>query len=91
MKNEAMTIEPATTKLVNAQTLLESLFDERSRPTLRTLRTWTKTRIIPCVRCGGLVYYDIAQVRKALIDRCDGINKARQVAIGPGGKKSLTT
>lgn len=66
MKNDAITTEPGATKLVNAHTLLEILFDERSRPTLRTLRTWTKKRIIPCVRCGGLVYYDIAQVRTAL-------------------------
>ena len=63
MKNDA---GHGTRKLVNAETLLEILFEARSRPTLRTLRTWTKEQIVPCVRCGGLVFYDIAQVRAAL-------------------------
>jgi len=70
MKSEAtLTTAQGTTKLVNAHTLLEVLFDERSRPSLRSLRTWTKSRIVPCVRCGGLVFYDIEQVRAALTKR----------------------
>jgi hypothetical protein len=73
MQNEAtLTTERGTAKLVNAQTLLEILFDERSRPSLRSLRTWTKSRVVPCVRVGGLVFYDVEQVRNALAKRTVG-------------------
>jgi|EBPBio282013_DNA_FD.fasta_scaffold30051_3 hypothetical protein len=69
MKNDANPKQRETTKLVDALTLLDIVFDERSRPTLRTMRTWTKKQVIPCVRCGGLVYYDLEQVRAALANR----------------------
>ena len=74
MKDDAKSGESA--KLVDALTLLEVLFDERSRPTLRSLRTWTKQGIIPCVRCGGLIFFNVAHVRAALASRqakhCNG-------------------
>lgn len=77
MQNEAtLTTERGTAKLVNAHTLLDILFDDRSRPSLRSLRTWTKNRVIPCVRCGGLVFYDAEQVKIALAKRT--IKEARR-------------
>jgi len=67
MKHDATVgTECGTIKLVNAETLLEILFDQRSRPSLRSLRKWTKDRVVPCVRCGGLVFYDVDQVKAAL-------------------------
>ena len=58
-----------TTKLLNANALLETLFDEKCRPSMRSLRTWTANRIIPCVRLGGLIFYDPEQVKAALVRR----------------------
>jgi len=70
MKNEAtLPIERGTEKLVDAQTLLDLLFDERARPCLRSLRAWTANQIVPCIRCGGLIFYDVEQVRAALARR----------------------
>ena len=70
MKHEAtLATERGTTKLVNAKTLLELIWDERSRPSMRSLRTWTTQRIVPSVRCGGLIYYDPEAVRVALARR----------------------
>jgi hypothetical protein len=66
MKTDAMPMQRQTNKLVNAQTLLELLFDERSCPSLRSLRKWTKEQIVPSVRCGGLVFYDVEEVKAAL-------------------------
>jgi len=63
---EVVRPELMTAKLVNAQTLLETLFDHRSRPSVRSLRKWTKDRIVPSIRCGGLVFYDVEQVKAAL-------------------------
>ena len=65
-KEVLLTTEHGTSKLVNAKILLELLWDERSRPSLRTLRTWTASRAIPAVRLGGLVFYDPQAVRAAL-------------------------
>ncbi len=70
MQNEpTLTTERGTARLVTAPTLLEIVFDERSRPSLRSLRSWTANRIIPCIRCGGLVFYDVEQVKTALARR----------------------
>jgi len=55
--------------LVTAQKLLEMLWDEDSRPCLRSLRTWTTSRIIPSIRIGGLVFYDPDHVKSALLKR----------------------
>jgi hypothetical protein len=53
-------------KLVNAKKLLELLFDEDSRPSLRTLRNWTAANAIPFVRLGHLVFFSPDKVREAL-------------------------
>jgi hypothetical protein len=59
----------ATPKLVNGQRLLEELFDEDSRPSLRTLRNWTAAKAIPFVRLGHLVFFFVPDVKSALEKR----------------------
>jgi hypothetical protein len=53
-------------QLVDAERLLELLFEEQSRPSLRWLREQQARRAIPFVRLGRLVFFDLAQVRAAL-------------------------
>ncbi len=59
----------APAKLVNGPTLLVLLFDENSRPSLRWLRTMTKSKAIPFVRLGHLVFFYPPDVRAALEKR----------------------
>jgi hypothetical protein len=56
-------------KLVDAKQLLEVVFDEPCRPSLRWLRTQTKNKAIPFVRIGHLVFFDIEMVRAALASK----------------------
>ena len=56
-------------KLMNAQQLLEALFTPESRPSLRWLRSQTKSRAIPFVRMGHLVFFDEDLVRTALANK----------------------
>jgi len=56
-------------KLVSAEQLLELLFDEKSRPSLRWLRGQTKAKVIPHIRIGHLVFFDLEMVRAALASR----------------------
>lgn len=56
-------------KLVNANQLLEALFDPEARPSLRWLRTQTKLRTIPFVRLGHLIFFDVELVRMALANK----------------------
>ncbi len=53
-------------KLVCAQQLLEQLFDPGARPSVRWLRTQTKSKSIPHVRIGHLVFFDVEMVRATL-------------------------
>ena len=55
-------------KLVNAQQLLDELFSDDARPSLRWLRTQTKARAIPFVRIGRLVFFDVEMVRAYLVE-----------------------
>lgn len=57
-------------KLVDAHGLLEALFDETSRPSLRWLRQMQAQRKIPYVKIGHLVRFDVANVRQALEENC---------------------
>src|SRR5438093_6846364 len=50
-------------KLVDARELLNELFSDECRPSLRWLRTQTKARAIPHVRIGHLVFFDVEMVR----------------------------
>ena len=56
-------------RLVDAKGLLETLFDESCRPSLRWLRTQQKRRAIPSSRIGRLVFFDPDAVRAALNGR----------------------
>lgn len=64
-------------KLVDAKGLLEELFPENARPTVRWLRTQQKRRSLPYVRLGRLVFFDVEAVRQAIAERH---------TIGPKGK-----
>lgn len=68
MKNEATFIsERGAARLVTAQKLLELIWpDEDCRPCLRSVRSWTASRVLPHIRIGHLVYFDPEAVRAAL-------------------------
>lgn len=53
-------------RLVDAKGLLETLFDDGCRPSLRWLRTQQKCRAIPSCRIGRLVFFDPDAVRATL-------------------------
>lgn len=53
-------------QLLSALRLLEVLFDDASRPSLRWLRELQRKRLIPFVRLGRRVFFDPAAVRTAL-------------------------
>lgn len=55
-------------KLVDAKGLLEALFDERCRPSVRWLRQMQAQRTIPYVKIGHLVRFDVEAVRTALLE-----------------------
>ena len=56
-------------KLVNAQELLNELFSDAARPSMRWLRSQTDARAIPFVRIGHLVFFDVEMVRAYLAER----------------------
>ena len=56
-------------KLVDAQGLLEALFEADSRPSLRWLRQMQAQRKIPYIKLGHLVRFDVEEVREALAQR----------------------
>lgn len=53
-------------KRVNAVELLETLYTEKSRPSIRWLRKMTSKGIIPAERHGRMVFYVPSQVLAAL-------------------------
>lgn len=55
-----------TNRLVGGDELLQKLFDDGSRPSMRWLRTMTKNRVLPYVRIGRLVFFDPVMVRSYL-------------------------
>jgi hypothetical protein len=56
-------------KLVSAEQLLEQLFAPECKPSLRWLRSKTKSRTIPHIRIGHLVFFDVDMVPAALAGR----------------------
>jgi len=54
------------TKLVSGAKLLEILWDESSRPTMRWLRNQTRKRTIPFARSAGRVWFDPFAVKASL-------------------------
>ena len=71
VKHEAtLETDRGTVRLVTAPKLLEVIWpDADCRPCLRSIRSWTTSRVLPAIRIGGLVYYDVEQVRAALAKR----------------------
>lgn len=63
MKTEQNQHEP---RLFNAEGLLEALFDEQSRPSLRWLRQMQAQRVIPYYKLGHLVRFNVQEVKEAL-------------------------
>lgn len=57
-------------RLITAEELLKHLFVESSRPSVRTVRNWQKQRLVPFVKLGRLIRFDLNQVRAALAKRC---------------------
>jgi hypothetical protein len=53
-------------KLVNAEKLLEALFEPESRPCKRTLWNWVRQGYVPAVRVGKSVFFNLEKVRKRL-------------------------
>jgi hypothetical protein len=49
---------PLATRYVDAPKLLEILFDEASRPSLRWIRDQQKARTLPFAKIGRLVFFD---------------------------------
>jgi hypothetical protein len=49
---------PLATRYVDAPKLLEILFDEASRPSLRWIRDQQKARRLPFAKIGRLVFFD---------------------------------
>ncbi len=61
-----MTTSPEQKKLIDAEGLLEALFEEQARPSLRWIREQQRKRTIPFIRVGRLVRFDLDQVRAAM-------------------------
>ena len=53
-------------KLINTTELLESLFAEQSRPSMRTWKRRVEDGLIPHTRIGGCLYYVLDEVHQAL-------------------------
>lgn len=56
-------------KLINARELLDGLFSDECRPSMRWLRAQTKAKAIPYVRIGHLVFFDLEMVRTHLEEK----------------------
>ena len=53
-------------KLVDANGLLETLFDERCRPSVRWVRDQQRAGAFPFTRVGRLIFFDPDEVRATL-------------------------
>lgn len=59
-----------TTGLVDANGLREAIWPRpESRPSLRTIREWQSKRLLPVVKIGRLVYFDVSKCRQAIASR----------------------
>ena len=57
---------PLAARYVDAEKLLEILFDEASRPSLRWIRDQQKARRLPFAKIGRLVFFDPVACKAAL-------------------------
>jgi hypothetical protein len=81
MRQQTMNGHAVTGKLVGGQQLLEELFDQECRPSIRWLRSQTKAKAIPFIRIGHLVFFDVEMVRTALAGR--NLVHGRTMAFAP--------
>jgi len=63
---------PLATRYVDAEKLLEILFDESSRPSLRWIRDQQKARRLPFAKIGRLVFFDPVACKAALDAKATG-------------------
>ena len=56
-------------QMVDAQRLLQLLWDDKSRPSLRWLREQQRRRAIPYVKLGARVWFLPSEVRRHLSDK----------------------
>lgn len=63
---------PLVTRYVDAEKLLEILFDEGSRPSLRWIRDQQKARRLPFAKIGRLVFFDPVACKAALDAKSGG-------------------
>lgn len=61
---------PIPERLVDADGLLDALFDKETRPSLRSLQRAMKKKTIPFFRIGRLIRFDPVLVRQALERDC---------------------
>lgn len=61
---------PNPERLIDGAALLAALFDEATRPSLRTLDRWVKKKKVPFFRIGRFVRFDPVLVRQALERDC---------------------
>lgn len=59
-------LESSAVRLVDAVRLIELLFEPECRPSIRSIRNWSGSGIIPHVRVGHLIYFDPVAVKAAL-------------------------
>jgi hypothetical protein len=56
-------LQPSSPQLTDITGLRASgIFPANKEPSIRTLRSWTKLRVIPHHRVGHFIYYDLAEV-----------------------------
>ncbi|MGK0239959.1 MAG: hypothetical protein ACI92G_003442 [Candidatus Pelagisphaera sp.] len=59
-----------SSKLVDAQGLLDALFHKDCQPSLRWVREMQAKGIFPYYKIGGKVYFDVSEVMSALRENC---------------------
>jgi hypothetical protein len=61
--NSPKTDSPNSSQLIDIVALRDSgIFPAARPPSIRTLREWTRRRLIPYHRVGHFIYYDLADV-----------------------------
>ena len=56
-------------KLVSAQQLLDEIFSEECRPSVRWLWNQTKAKVIPHFKIRHLIFFDVELVRMSLVQK----------------------
>jgi hypothetical protein len=72
LKSQQETQDQLATRYVDAPKLLEILFDESSRPSLRWLRDQQRNRTVPFCKVGRRVFFDPQLVKQHLDTKAAG-------------------